>query len=383
MPILPAALDELTSDRDSHQSTYTKKQGYPIEPQSSAKNEGIHEGGATIEVNEFTKATIIYLKIRNAKDNRTLDLNSLNQLKRNYEKFKHNQRLRELFLDIPSTLVEDAKQFLIEKNDIDTLKMLFNKFKQLKLTKSEICKLYEKYKDYLTDLERTGVRIALSFDLMTLDTAAYFNEILNSNRVNGYHTGYASNIFHQMILPILDRLAAQNQTSQLNYHPRALLKLIGRLMQFCSLHSVGLSINQQQLQTLLRLIESQFNLKQPVTDNLSTGIIALTNLVKAAGLDIIKSDNKLLLLNTRTESCCEITLQHSQKIVELMQINLQQTENENLFMSKCKKVANNLSMRPQFIAQYNIFTPIKINQLNTLEEAIALVQLPKFKEAPF
>ena len=43
VPILPAALDELTSDRDSHQSTYTKKQGYPIEPQSRAKNEGIHE----------------------------------------------------------------------------------------------------------------------------------------------------------------------------------------------------------------------------------------------------------------------------------------------------------------------------------------------------
>ncbi len=268
---------------------------------------------------------ILFLRI----ENYIFSHEGLKSLMQAYPEWKNDVHygkiFRELFLQIDVNEAEEVKQFFIKYQDYHFLVSLRNKFQQLHFTEEEIATIYG-YKEHLGNLlwlERAGIELSYGFRQLNLKMVDYFVLPLRENTINGFHTGYAANVYGQLISPLIDILRTTTLSSVRNIDRLALIDMISKFSQFSLEYGVRVSLDSRQLKSVLTWIESVFNHSFLYGDMLLIGLRSVSEIVKSFGLNFIVTKQKLLLLDPINDFSYELNLTHQSHIVPLLRLAMQ------------------------------------------------------------
>jgi hypothetical protein len=317
-----------------------------------------------IPVKDVSGEKILFWRIKN----HTFIEKQLKALKLAYSKNFGwlNNTVRELFLQVDATNAIAVKDFFIEKREYTFLTKLFSKFPMLTLTDADIAIVYED--KGLMWLERDGVLIAEGTKTLTSKMVECFISPLKEEKINGYHTGYAHNIFKQLLLPLIN---SQTSTDIPKINKLAFIRMLMEFIAFSSKQRLTLSLNKRQLKLILKFIEDVFNSHILSIDILTINIKSFLVISSALNLKLIDMDQKLLVLDPVTDFSCELSLRHKSYVVTLLKIYKQDNDS---FLDMCKKLIQEMlfptkkdPLTPLFSRgsyQSEISTPLRIRAMS-------------------
>ncbi len=283
------------------------------------------------------------------------------------------QIFKELLLQVDKFDAEIVKKFFIFNKEHDFLKRLFNKFPELDLTEEEVSLIYEG-QDLLW-LECSGIEICYELKILTPKMVEFFVNVLNTTRINGYHTRYAANIFNKLILPLINM---QRSSSVMQINPLSLIQMVATFIKFSSEHNVGISLRADQLEIVFKLIEKIFEYPLLSAGMLAINIQSLLVISDALQLKLINTNEKLLALEPTSDFGYELKLKHKSHIISLLVFKMEKPNED--FLLECHKAIEKMFPLPgDFMLQRNMVNS-KRKESNVVEEP-ATLKKKKLKRA--
>ncbi|MDR1139077.1 MAG: NACHT domain-containing protein [Rickettsiales bacterium] len=193
------------------------------------------------------------------------------------------------------------------------LNLLLIEFPFVAEIKQNIEKLYSSEGYYW--LERDGIEFAKRFEILTPKMSRQFCSVLDEpigyGRITGFDTGYASNILHGLIYPIIDMMKEEQLP---DVHKLAFIKMLARFTHFSIEQKMSLSFKSSQLETVLKLIDTL------LSEQVSVHVLESANylfILGEAGLKLIDTGQELLILDPASEFQYALSSSRDQ-IVELI-----------------------------------------------------------------
>ena len=281
----------------------------------------------------LTEVKILFLRIVY---NITFNSNQVEYLKKSYDSWHANDNFKELFLKVDETEQQNIKNFLIEKKEYELILKLFDKFRLLKLTESDISNIYNN-KD-LFWLERTGIKVCFSLKTLTSQMTRAFILPLKADKVNGYHTGYAYNVLNGLLFPLLE-LEREWQNNMPYINRIYFFKLLACFIEFSLKYEVNISLSFKQLEIVLKLIQTVLNKSVLSNRALSLSVKSVITILKAVDFRLIDIGSELLVLDPISEFQFKLSLNHKSIIMKLI---IYQQKPEEDFEEMCSKAAAEL-----------------------------------------
>jgi|GEM_PF-2848768 len=268
--------------------------------------------------NEFSRNDNIYNAVKHystqaksqSKLNREFIKDVLSSLIRGFEIFE--QKLAKLNSSAQESDKEELTSWLVSQSQ-EGLNLLSIEFPFVADIKQNIEKLYSS-KDYYW-LERDGIKIAKRFEILTPKMSRQFYSVLDEpigyGRITGFDTGYASNILHGLIYPIIDMMKEEQLP---NVHKLAFIKMLACFTYFSIEQKMSLSFKSIQLKTVLKLIDTL------LSEQVSVHVLESANylfILGEAGLKLIDTGQELLILDPASEFRYALSSSRDQ-IVELI-----------------------------------------------------------------
>lgn len=214
----------------------------------------------------------------------------LNYLISCYPKHQQNANYVQLFLNINETDLTFVTNFLINNQLWYPLIRLHQKFPTIDL-RPYTAAIYANRELYW--LERAGIDLVVEFKILTKEMASVFCRILTRSPVDGWVTGYASNISNR-IPQLLDYM----QTSQTHsIDTLALYSMVTTFVRFAAQHNTSLNLNSQQLKTVFNLIEHALNTSILTYTHLDMAINNLVTITQVYQLEMVVVEESILIFD--------------------------------------------------------------------------------------
>ena len=185
------------------------------------------------------------------------------------------------------------------------------------LPRSYLEKLYQENVD-LFWLERTGIVLSLGLRQLNMSMVRSFISILSPKEpkaINGFHTGYAKNIFDGYLLPMLDVC----RTSKTPYiETLSFLLMFVRFAQFYQEHSLVDRVTSRQMITTFRLLQQNINHPLVSVDRLSQSLQMLVQLVDIFKLALVRVGDNLLVQDPLHDFSCLMEFHQSPEIILIL-----------------------------------------------------------------
>ncbi|MGL9731586.1 MAG: hypothetical protein ACR5KX_02030 [Wolbachia sp.] len=146
---------------------------------------------------------------------------------------------------------------------------------------------------------------------MSRQFCSVLDEPIGYGRITGLYTGYASNILHGLIYPIIDMMKEEQLP---DVHKLAFIKMLARFTHFYIEQKMSLSFKSIQLETVLKLIDTL------LIEQVSVHVLESANylfILGEAGLKLIDTGQGLLILDPTSEFRYALSSSRDQ-IVELI-----------------------------------------------------------------
>ena len=283
------------------------------------------------QIEPLTAEKILFFKV----EGKEFTLAGIKKIITLYPKWKQDkdfgELFKELFLQVGEEDANFVKDFLIKNQEYELLIRLFEQFPKLRLTKENIQAIYEGKN--LFWLERMGINIVTRLRMFTGAMFSYFTSILSVDAINGYHTGYARNIFNGLILPVIDMFGS---SANVQVHKLPFLQLISKFLQFSVEHALGLILNSRQLEMIFRLCENVLNDPMLSSEMLDKSLDYIIHIARSLKLNLINMESKLLILEPKSDVSIELAVPHQATVISLL---VQKIANPDVDMSfECNQV---------------------------------------------
>jgi len=251
--------------------------------------------------------------------------------------------LEDLLLQVEEKGAVKVLEYFIEKKNNSMIKRICDKFIRLKLARGDLEKLYQEHVD-LFWLERTGIVLSLGLRQLNISMVNNFISILDpeSKAINGFHTGYAKNIFDGYLLPMLDIC----RTSKTPYvDPFSLLIMFTRFAQFYQENHLVDRITSKQMLTTLCLLQRNIDHPLVTVDRLKQSLRMLAQLVDIFKLTLVRVGDNLLVQDPLHDFNCSMEFQRGPEIILILSRLLKDSKSD--VSLDCSRIIEYINSREQ------------------------------------
>jgi hypothetical protein len=192
-------------------------------------------------------------------------------------------------------------------------------------------------------LSSFGIVIVKAFKVLTPIMSAMFIKAIIHRKAYyfGHSTiNYISDIWHKLLLPLLDCLDAEMVKQGIN--KIALINMCVYFMQFLQQHDNNFlfKITSSGIQNLLSLIKSTLN--GQLNEEILSICIKQLYLLNQMGLQIIDTNTSLLLLDPTEKFEYDLQLKHKDAIQKLLVFKAKNVKNKDEFKRRCARAIQTL-----------------------------------------
>jgi len=330
----------------------------------------------------LSEEVILYLRLKN----KNINKKTLKKLIDSYglwDKSKDwSYTFKELFLLIDESEVEEVKEFLISRDEIEFLIKLLKKFPNFYLNEQSIERLFNKNnrtsREWLCWLERGGIDICYELKILTNKMREYFLEIFKYHDPR-WNDKYLGKVFSRLTQIIGIMPASLNS----KIDTIALIQMFSGFVAQAQNLRVTISVNTKQLGTILSLIETIINDPLSNPESLVSILSDLISISKFLALKLININEKLYLVEPTSDFIHCIKIFNMPQILNL--IDIAKKKDLNDLKDACMKYVNFL---PQYrmirkralesMAKLNMDNDPEINKGNKRRKSLELARRNSF-----
>ena len=228
--------------------------------------------------------------------------------------------------------------FLLEKQEYATLCELHQQQPSITLNTQQIETIFTTNGSLLW-LERTGIDLVNTFQILTPNMAKVFNDIL-SRSVNGYSTKYAGNIWDRLLLPLLNAFGTTISKSNIDRY--ALLEMCVSFMAFSLKYTPhwDFSPTENGLRNWLIFIQNMLKEDFLSADHLANSINFLYFLSQYGLVFIdttIDDEQTLLILDPHSEFTFHLSFPYHATLKDLLKFKANDPKDRNGLKTECNK----------------------------------------------
>lgn len=258
-----------------------------------------------------------------------------------YKQVQHHRIYLNLLLILAKQYPQEVRKCLLNEENYTLLRQLSILQSETTLTTTEIEQVFDTKQKKLFWLERDGIEFVMTYNLLTLNMAKVFSGIL-SQGTDGYYTGYANNIWRQLLMPIINNF--DKDIINTGLQPHALIHMFAHFMAFSLKESTYWRFppTTDGLKNLLILIKQVLNNNLLPADSLSDGVNLLYYLTQY-GLIFIDKETTLLILDPNGEFEDSLELTYHQQIKELLLFKAEYSKDDESFTNQCKLIHSTIT----------------------------------------